>query len=310
VPAAEFAHAVESRNPPTVTMLAERGTKAASKPTPSEANTASAKALALWDHLRAFASDGTLAEDPNEVMDTMTDAMRNEVHVLAPRVAVWLQRIGKPITEDMAKPTTCRNLAEPGSLLKGNGDGVAAEPNSPKASLVNDDETGLPPESRDNVGVPDSWPHRNLPDSEPFAVDDPWGDLQIDIVFKTEAASKGTIPNPDCNALREWKKDGLDVNVVRQVVMEGIKRKPVRTLFHFDKPVRERDAQLKAARSRPSVAAKPEPKALTDDQWTMAVKLYRDCGAWSAPGASPDMRSCEAPKDILESYGYGPGRRR
>jgi hypothetical protein len=308
VRAAEFEQAVESRNPPTVTTLAERGTKAASKPTPPEANTASAKALALWDRLRAFASDGTLAEDPNEVMDTMTDAMRNEVHVLAPQVAAWLQRIGKPITEDMAKPTTCRNLAEVGSLLKGNGDGVAAEPNCPKASLANDAETGLLPE--DNVGVPHSWLHRNLPDSETFALDDPWEDLQKDIVFKTETVSKGIIPYPDCNALREWKKDGLDVNVVRQVVMEGIKRKPMRTLFHFDKPVRERDAQLKAARSRPSVAAKPEPKALTSDQWTMAVKLYKQHDQWSAPGPSPDVTGCEAPADVLESYGYGRGRRR
>jgi hypothetical protein len=104
------------------------------------------------------------------------------------------------------------------------------------------------------------------------------------------------------------RKDGLDVNVVRQVVMEAIKRKPVRTLFHFDKPVRERDAQLKAARSRPSVAAKPEPKALTDDQWTVAVKLFRNCGAWTAPGPSPDVTGCQAPKDILESYGYGRSR--
>jgi len=108
VPVAEFERSVESPNPPSVTALAERG-KERSKPSPLTVNAASAKALALWDRLRAFASDGTLAEDPNEVMDTMTDAMRNEVHVLAPRVAAWLQRIGKPISlqaEGMAKPTT------------------------------------------------------------------------------------------------------------------------------------------------------------------------------------------------------------
>jgi len=146
----------------------------------------------------------------------------------------------------------------------------------------------------------------NLPDSEPFGLNDPWGDLQNDIVFRTETTSKGTIPYPDCNALREWKKDGLDVNVVRQVVMEGIKRKPVGTLFHFDKPVRERCQQVNQARAHQSAAKPPpEPKPLTDDQWTIAVKLYRDSGGWSAPGASPDVTGCLAPRDILESYGYG-----
>jgi len=147
-------------------------------------------------------------------------------------------------------------------------------------------------------------PAHNLPDSEPFGLNDPWGDLQKDIVFKTETASKGIIPYPDCNALREWKKDGLDVNVVRQVVMEGIKRKPVGTLFHFDRLVRERCQQVNQARAHQSAAKPPpEPKPITEEQWTIAVKLYRNTGGWTAPGPSPDVTGCQAPRDILESYG-------
>jgi hypothetical protein len=152
----------------------------------------------------------------------------------------------------------------------------------------------------------------NLPGAEPFAPDDPWGDLENDIVFKTETASKGIIPYPDCTALREWKKDGLDVNVVRSVVMECIKRKPVGTLFHFDKPVRERCQQVNQPRAHQSAAKPPpEPKPITDEKWTIAVKFFRDIGVWPDDlGPPPDQSGCRAPLDVLGSYGFVKAGRR
>jgi autotransporter passenger strand-loop-strand repeat protein len=48
-----------------------------------------------------------------------------------------------------------------------------------------------------------------------------------------------------------------------------------------------------------------DPVVRSDEQWIMAVKLYRDAGAWSADGPSPDCYGCQAPADVLEMYGYG-----
>jgi len=54
----------------------------------------SIEALWLWVRLRDFQRDGLLNKTPQEIMATMTPAMRDEVHTLAPRVAAWLKRIG------------------------------------------------------------------------------------------------------------------------------------------------------------------------------------------------------------------------
>jgi hypothetical protein len=54
----------------------------------------SIEALWLWGRLRDFQRDGLLNKTPQEIMATMTPAMRDEVHTLAPRVAAWLKRIG------------------------------------------------------------------------------------------------------------------------------------------------------------------------------------------------------------------------
>jgi hypothetical protein len=143
----------------------------------------------------------------------------------------------------------------------------------------------------------------NLPGAEPFAPDDPWGDLQKDIVFAAETKSKGTC-YPDCSILADWKRDGLNVDIVRAAVMERVKFKPPATLTRLDKDVRDRCAQVQAARLRPAV--KPVgPVVRTDEQWIIAVKLYRDAGVWSADGPSPDCYGCQAPADVLEMFGYG-----
>ncbi len=52
-------------------------------------------ALWLWGRLKDFERDGLLAKEPSDVMATMTDRMKDDVHTLAPRVAAWLKRIGE-----------------------------------------------------------------------------------------------------------------------------------------------------------------------------------------------------------------------
>jgi hypothetical protein len=63
----------------------------------------SSEAVGLWSILRDFENDGLLEKEPAEVLSTMTPAMLDQVHTLAPRVARWLRRIGKisPAVEPM-----------------------------------------------------------------------------------------------------------------------------------------------------------------------------------------------------------------
>jgi hypothetical protein len=55
----------------------------------------SSEAVGLWSMLRDFENDGLLEKEPAEVLAAMTPAMLDQVHVLAPKVARWLKRIGK-----------------------------------------------------------------------------------------------------------------------------------------------------------------------------------------------------------------------
>jgi hypothetical protein len=61
---------------------------------PYKPNPVSPEALWLWGRLRDFERDGLLEKTPQEIMATMTPSMRDEVHSIAPRVTVWLTRIG------------------------------------------------------------------------------------------------------------------------------------------------------------------------------------------------------------------------
>ena len=65
--------------------------KAAAKP---KVTPVSKEALWLWGRLRDFERDKVFDKDPNEMLETMTPEMKDDVHVLAPRVATWLKRIG------------------------------------------------------------------------------------------------------------------------------------------------------------------------------------------------------------------------
>jgi hypothetical protein len=58
-------------------------------------NPVSTEALWLWGRLRDFERDGLFTKEPREVLSTMTPSMLDDVHILAPRVAVWLKKVGK-----------------------------------------------------------------------------------------------------------------------------------------------------------------------------------------------------------------------
>lgn len=49
----------------------------------------------------------------------------------------------------------------------------------------------------------------------------------------------------------------------------------------------------------------PKPIVLTDEQWIIALKTYRQHGMWSAPGNAPNCGGCLVPQAILDTHGYG-----
>jgi hypothetical protein len=61
---------------------------------PPRQRVAAPDALWLWGRLLDFERDGLLDKSPNDVIKTMTDPMKDDVHRLAPKVAAWLKRIG------------------------------------------------------------------------------------------------------------------------------------------------------------------------------------------------------------------------
>jgi hypothetical protein len=67
--------------------------RASEEPKP---NPVSHEAIWLWGRLRDFDRDGLLSADPDNILATMTPAMLDDVHTLAPRVSAWLKKIGRP----------------------------------------------------------------------------------------------------------------------------------------------------------------------------------------------------------------------
>jgi hypothetical protein len=51
-------------------------------------------ALWLWGRLKDFERDGMLEKAPADVLETMTEPMKDDTHRLAPKVSAWLKRIG------------------------------------------------------------------------------------------------------------------------------------------------------------------------------------------------------------------------
>lgn len=70
------------------------GIIAAGTPPKPEMVPVSKDALWLWGRLRDFERDELLAQDPADVLLTMTPQMLDDTHRLAPQVAAWLKRIG------------------------------------------------------------------------------------------------------------------------------------------------------------------------------------------------------------------------
>ena len=55
---------------------------------------AAPEAIWLWGRLLDFERDGLLDKSPADLIETMTDPMKDDVHRLAPKVAKWLRQIG------------------------------------------------------------------------------------------------------------------------------------------------------------------------------------------------------------------------
>jgi hypothetical protein len=61
-----------------------------------------------------------------------------------------------------------------------------------------------------------------------------------------------------------------------------------------------------SSNSRPAATySPPKVQELTTEQWIIALKIYQQHGAWSAPGNAPGLGGCLVPRDILETHGYG-----
>jgi hypothetical protein len=89
IPQRDFERSLkESERPTTAGIIREHAEPPKRKPVADDA-------LWLWGRLNDFVRDGLLAKEPEDVLATMTDEMKDDVHVLAPRVAAWLKRIGE-----------------------------------------------------------------------------------------------------------------------------------------------------------------------------------------------------------------------
>ena len=92
MPQREFNLAIgESVKPPTTAGVLRAATAVEST---APRQTVSSDALWLWGRLKDFERDGLLDKSPSDVIETMTDPMKDDVHRLAPKVAFWLKRIG------------------------------------------------------------------------------------------------------------------------------------------------------------------------------------------------------------------------
>jgi hypothetical protein len=87
IPQRDFDRSLKEQERPTTAGIIRE--HAEPKPIP-----VSNDALWLWGRLRDFERDGLLSKEPTDVLETMTDEMKDDVHTLAPRVAAWLKRIG------------------------------------------------------------------------------------------------------------------------------------------------------------------------------------------------------------------------
>ena len=90
LPQREFDLAIgESVRPPTT-----KGVLRAATEPPTVRRIVSSDALWLWGRLLDFERDGLLDKSVADVIETMTDPMKDDVHRLAPKVSAWLKQIG------------------------------------------------------------------------------------------------------------------------------------------------------------------------------------------------------------------------
>jgi len=88
VPEAEFEAALKAPEKPTT-----GGIIAGHMPREKPRDQVDARALWLWGRLLDFEREGLLDEDPEALMASMLDHMKDATREMAPRVAAWLGRI-------------------------------------------------------------------------------------------------------------------------------------------------------------------------------------------------------------------------
>jgi hypothetical protein len=88
IPGPEFDRLLKDHERPTTSGIIRQFTPPKQTPVANDA-------LWLWGRLNDFERDGLLNKEPADVLETLTDQMKDDVHTLAPRVAAWLKRIGE-----------------------------------------------------------------------------------------------------------------------------------------------------------------------------------------------------------------------
>jgi hypothetical protein len=62
---------------------------------PAATRAISKPAMKLWSWVKALKNEGYLDRDPDQLMKTMSGEMLDDMHTMAPKIAMWFGRIGK-----------------------------------------------------------------------------------------------------------------------------------------------------------------------------------------------------------------------
>lgn len=92
IPEAEFERAVKGSGPKPSTEGLVNAQKLKGSPAPRM----DPDALWFWGRLRDFEQGGLLSRNPNDLLEAMTDSMRDDTARICPRLLAWLKRIEKP----------------------------------------------------------------------------------------------------------------------------------------------------------------------------------------------------------------------
>jgi hypothetical protein len=141
-----------------------------------------------------------------------------------------------------------------------------------------------------------------------FRASKAWILLSQELVMAWEKAWAVAAPEPSWFDTME-RVGTFDISIVRSAVLAAISRKkdgPAGSWNYFNAAIAREHDRLREARARPVVAPKLE-KELTDAQWSVVVKMYRETGEWPQRlGPAPGLGGCRCPSDVQKSYNFKP----